>query len=276
MRNPERGSVWIRLLTAGVLIPIVLALLWVPRLHYGFILLVAAFAFVGAREFYAMAKAKGHNPAATLGAIGCAAMAGAAYWNNLSIVLLAFFFTMMSAAFLLILREKPSMDDLATTVFGLVYVGLIAAHFSLLQQQAGLGPGLVSMALTAVILSDTGAYFTGKSIGRHKLAPRVSPGKTIEGSIGGLIAAAVGMAIVYGIKHGLDTSALPDWPVWRYMLVGVVLAVAGQVGDLVESMLKRDAGVKDSGSILPGHGGVLDRCDGFIFAAPVMYYLLTL
>ncbi len=84
------------------------------------------------------------------------------------------------------------------------------------------------------------------------------------------------MAIIYGMRNYWDTPLLPDWTLLRYVVVGLVLAAAGQVGDLVESMLKRDAGVKDSGSILPGHGGVLDRCDGFLFAGPVMYYLLII
>ncbi|MFM1919118.1 MAG: hypothetical protein RLZZ303_752 [Candidatus Hydrogenedentota bacterium] len=273
-RDPRRGSVAIRLLTAGVLIPIVLALLWVPALHVGFVLFVAAFAFIGAREYYQLAKAKGHNPEAGVGELACAILACAAWWNNLNLILLVFFITVLVAAWLHIVRGHPSMDDLAVTVFGLVYIGLIAAHFTLLQSVEVVGPGLVTMTLAAIALSDTGAYFTGKSIGRHKMAPRVSPGKTWEGSAGGFVWAAAGMAIIYAIRVNTDTPLLPDWTLLRYVVVGLVLAMAGQVGDLVESMLKRDAGVKDSGAILPGHGGVLDRCDGFLFAAPVMYYLL--
>jgi len=127
-----------------------------------------------------------------------------------------------------------------------------------------------------VALSDTGAYFAGKNFGRHKMAPRVSPKKTWEGSIGGLLLAMAGIGVIYGIHNYTQTKYLPAWPLYRYVLVGLVLAIVGQVGDLVESMLKRDAGVKDSGQVLPGHGGVLDRCDGFLFAGPVMYYLLFL
>lgn len=275
-RHPRRGSVAIRLLTAAVLIPVVLALLWVPQLHLGFVLLVAAFAFVGAREYYQMAKAKGHNPEAGVAELASAILACAAWWNNINLVLLVFFITVLVVGWLHIVRGHPSMDDFALTVFGLVYVGLIAAHFTLLHAIPTLGPGLVTMTLAAIALSDTGAYFTGKSIGRHKMAPRVSPGKTWEGSGGGFVWAAAGMAIIYALRNYWDTPLLPDWTLLRYVVVGLVLAAAGQVGDLVESMLKRDAGVKDSGSILPGHGGVLDRCDGFLFAGPVMYYLLII
>lgn len=276
MRNPERGSVWLRLLTALVLIPIVLAVLWVPSLHLGFIAVVAAFAFVGGREYYQLAKAKGHNPEAGIGELACAGIAIAAYWNSLYLVLLVFFVAVMLTAWLHIVRGHPNMDDLAVTVFGLVYVGLIAAHFVLLHRDPILGPGLVTLMMAAIALSDTGGFIAGKAFGKHKMAPRVSPGKTWEGSAGGFLLAAVGMTVIYTIRHYTDTPSLPDWTLARYILVGLVLAAAGQVGDLVESMLKRDAGVKDSGTVLPGHGGVLDRCDGFLFAAPVMYYLLNI
>ena len=276
MRHPERGSVWVRLLTAAVLIPIVLAVLWAPALKLGFIAIVAVFAYAGGREYYLLAKAKNHNPEAGIGALACAALAASGWWHDLYVVLLVFFVFVMLVAWLHIVRGHPSMDDLAVTVFGLVYIGLIAAHFVLLHQIPELGPGLVTMTLAAIALSDTGGYFAGKAFGRHKMAPRVSPGKTWEGSAGGFVLAGVGMVVIYCILQYTQTDSLPDWTWMRYVIVGLVLAAAGQVGDLVESMLKRDAGVKDSGALLPGHGGVLDRCDGFLFAAPVMYYLLNI
>jgi phosphatidate cytidylyltransferase len=190
--------------------------------------------------------------------------------------MLVYFLGVIIAAWLHILRGHPTLDDLAVTVFGMTYVGLVAAHYSLLHAMDPLGAGLVTMTLAAVALSDTGAYFAGKNFGRHKMAPRVSPKKTWEGSIGGLLLAMAGMGVIYGIHEYTQTKYLPAWPLYRYVFVGLVLAIVGQVGDLVESMLKRDAGVKDSGQVLPGHGGVLDRCDGFLFAGPVMYYLLFL
>ncbi|MBI1319841.1 MAG: hypothetical protein GC168_13000 [Candidatus Hydrogenedens sp.] len=272
----NRGSVFVRLITALVLIAVAVALIWVPRLDYGFMGLVAVFAFVGAREYYQMASAKGHNPEAVLGEWVCGALAFSAIWNDLRLTMLVFFVGVMLAAWLHILRGHPTLDDLAVTVFGMTYVGLIAAHFSLLHAKPVIGPGLVTMTLAAVALSDTGAYFAGKNFGRHKMAPRVSPKKTWEGSIGGLITAMLGMGLLFAVRDYLHTKYLPEWPLYRYIAIGLVLAIAGQVGDLVESMLKRDAGVKDSGQVLPGHGGVLDRCDGFLFAGPVMYYLFFL
>jgi phosphatidate cytidylyltransferase len=124
----------------------------------------------------------------------------------------------------------------------------------------------------AVVLStwagDSAAYLAGRAFGRHKLAPVVSPGKTIEGALGGLLAAVLVSAAVFGMSGAL--------PIWAGALVGGVIGVCGQIGDLSESFLKRQAGVKDSGNLIPGHGGMLDRVDALLFAFPaalLMYWV---
>jgi phosphatidate cytidylyltransferase len=127
--------------------------------------------------------------------------------------------------------------------------------------------------LAIVALTDTGAFFVGKAIGRHKLAPKASPGKTWEGAVGGFAASILGAITVYVVSNNYPALHFPEWDMWRYLYAGVVLSIASQIGDLAESVLKRDAGVKDSGNFFPGHGGVLDRCDGFLFAAPFLYYI---
>ena len=116
---------------------------------------------------------------------------------------------------------------------------------------------------TAILLTDVGCYYVGTKLGKHKLAPVISPNKTIEGSIGGMFFAILG-AVVIGLF--IDLS----W--YMSAIAGVICTVFAQIGDLCESMLKRDAGVKDSGSSLPGHGGFLDRTDSFILTIPIMYY----
>jgi phosphatidate cytidylyltransferase len=114
-------------------------------------------------------------------------------------------------------------------------------------------------------MTDTAAYYTGRAIGRHKLAPRVSPGKTIEGTIGGFAAAVV---TGYLCKLGF----FPEIPAVHALALGATLGMIGQIGDLAESLLKRGSNVKDSGTLLPGHGGVLDRVDSILFCAPVLFY----
>lgn len=147
-------------------------------------------------------------------------------------------------------------DDATRRCWGLVYVGGLFAGLVVL---LGLpqGRALLIFSIFAVVAADVGAYFAGHMWGRHKLAPAISPGKTIEGVAGGALAAAV-LGAVYALLW------LPDTSVGAGFLLGLVLAVVSVGGDLLESALKRAAGVKDSGSILPGHGGVLDRVDGIL------------
>jgi phosphatidate cytidylyltransferase len=114
--------------------------------------------------------------------------------------------------------------------------------------------------------NDTSAYFVGINLGKHKLSPRISPQKSIEGSIGGLVGGITGSLILAFIFHK---------PILLLIIMGALVTIAGQIGDLIESIIKRNAGVKDSGTFLPGHGGLLDRFDSLLLAAPVVYYTIT-
>ena len=157
-------------------------------------------------------------------------------------------------------------------VAGPVYVGFLLSHGLALRELDGgadYARDWLLFALLVTFASDTGAFFTGKAVGRHPLAPTVSPGKTREGAVGGF-ALAVGVAAGLGALLDLGT------PVWQAALVGVAVGALAQLGDLVESRLKRASGVKDAGSILPGHGGMLDRLDSIVFTLPVVYYLVAL
>jgi phosphatidate cytidylyltransferase len=152
-----------------------------------------------------------------------------------------------------------------TTVLGL-WVGFLASFAVLLVMQPG-GVTLVLAVVGAVALADTGAFAAGVVFGRHPVAPRVSPSKTIEGLVGGLVLATVAGALVLPLLDG------PFTPVTGAVLAAAC-AFAGFVGDLVESMVKRDLGVKDLGTVLPGHGGILDRVDGILLALPVGFYVI--
>jgi len=151
----------------------------------------------------------------------------------------------------------------ATLSFGAVYIGGLLSTYprTLLLPR---GEHWVFLGILAVAAGDTIAYFTGRAIGRRKLAPAVSPNKTVEGAVGGLLG-SVGCAVLYA--HGF----LPAVPAGYVAAVGAAVGIFGQAGDLFESLIKRAAGVKDSGTILPGHGGILDRADGILAAGPVLY-----
>lgn len=164
---------------------------------------------------------------------------------------------------------RPAVQSMSTTVFFGLWVGFLGSFAMLLVQRPGVGPLAVLAVIGAAILSDIGGYAFGVTLGRHKLAPRVSPNKTWEGLLGGLLVATAAGAIVLPL---IDERFTP--------LIGAMIAgsaaIASVIGDLAESMVKRSLGVKDLGDVLPGHGGVLDRVDGILFALPVGYVVAVL
>ena len=172
-----------------------------------------------------------------------------------------------------------ALVNVALAVFAICYVGLLASFLVLLRTVNSTEPlwGMIALLSTVSIvkMSDTGAYTFGRLFGKHKLAPRLSPGKTIEGLIGGLVTAVV-TALIWPlvlIPMMLSPAAAPNWIGW--FLCGLMIAIAGVVGDLAESLLKRDMRCKDSGRWIPGLGGFLDILDSLLFAAPVAFCCWT-
>jgi phosphatidate cytidylyltransferase len=189
--------------------------------------------------------------------LGCGLFLGLIVRPDLGLVWL---FASVMACGLLILPRATDLPAawtrLASAGFGVFYVGGLLAALPLLHAQ--MGPAWVALAIAVTFGNDTGAYFIGRAFGRHKLAPVISPGKTIEGALGGLLAS---LAVVFAAR-GLFMPALS---LRDCVMVGVPAAIVGPAGDLVESLLKRAAGAKDSGRLLPGHGGILDRIDALLF-----------
>jgi phosphatidate cytidylyltransferase len=181
-------------------------------------------------------------------------------------------FFLVAALLLLTLMYLFNLGPLDQLIFrlgwqilGLVYLPLLLGHLVLLRQLPQ-GRGWVFLVLFAVMACDSAAYFVGVAFGRHKLYPSVSPKKSVEGALGGLVGACLGVWLVAAIFF-------PTFGPGHIILVGSLIGVVGQVGDLFESLLKRACGVKDSGVIFPGHGGILDRLDSLLFAFPLTYYL---
>lgn len=263
-----------RVATALILAGGFLTVLWVPQLEFAFYAFVTIMATIGLVEYFGLLKDKGFSKTPWIAiALGTAVVFNGNQGSDVIVNATATFATIF-LVFVLIVRSDATIQTLLGTAIGIVYVAWTAAHVNLLYTMGVIGPGLVTSLAVAVALTDVGAYFVGKSIGAHKLAPVVSPNKTWEGAIGGFVVAGIGMAVLWQLKQSFDWASYPEWPIGKYIVIGAILSIASQVGDLTQSALKRDAGVKDSGNIFPGHGGVLDRCDGFLFAAPVLYYLL--
>lgn len=223
---------------------------------------------VASKEYVKILEHKGFYPSLKVMIAAELLFAGIAYIQRFDLVAVALTLSVIGAFMWVLFRgRQPYIANAATTVLGIIYCGWFPLHLIFLRHLSSDrfhdGLGFVVMMFTAILLTDIGCYYAGRHLGKHKLAPVVSPNKTIEGSIGGSICAVLG-AMIVGYFIGLD---------WYYsMLAGILCTMFAQIGDLCESLIKRDAGVKDSGDSLPGHGGFLDRTDSFIFTIPVMYY----
>ncbi len=261
-----------RLLTAAVLIPLlVVAIRWQnPLAVWGIVYLAT---FLGLREYYNMTLAKEPVSERGFGVVLGMAMAAVVYWYDSSPhVILAALVGVTIGVFLFLLFRYRDMDTVAARVaqlvMGVFYVGVLLAFVALLKKRGSDGGAWVFITLTCTWFSDTGAYFAGRFIGPawpKKLYESVSPKKTVIGGLGG-VAASFGALALAKLWY-LPTLSWADCA-----LVAIPANVLGQMGDLCESMLKRSVGVKDSGALLPGHGGMLDRIDALLFTAPYIYF----
>ena len=275
MSNPIQ-----RLITAAIAVPILYLIFLFGGVIY--LLFFLALILVGQIEYQKLLESKNLPNEKILGIISSLLL-------GLSAFLGYYYFTFCFTALVLIilvldLRKgdfSQAVTNIGATLFGVIYLGWLLGHAILLrnigeyetvstyamnfQGLPDLGFFLAVFAVACTFLNDTGAYYTGKMIGRHKLAPKISPGKTIEGTVGGIVVCILtGLIVNFLFGHPLSS----DWTIAFALLV----AIAAILGDLVESSIKRGAGMKDSGDIVPGHGGVLDRFDSLIFVFPVSYY----
>lgn len=274
-----------RTLFAIVAIPVVLGAVWVGDWALASILAIAS--ALAAWEFYRIAEKLGTRPMARAG-IGIAAVVPLAiHARYLGLPVEAIVSTSVGAVLLVGLFSGVifvrgvsgrALESVSLTVFGILYTGaLLSFAYVLRYHQYAIGraagTALLMLALVLVWISDTSAYVVGRAWGKRKLIPSVSPGKTVAGAVGALGATAVASWAL--VRFVLVPQAQLGLRPVHAVLLGVTISAAVQLGDLAESLIKRQAGVKDSSHIIPGHGGVLDRIDGMLFALPVAYWLLS-
>lgn len=259
-----------RLITILLGVPVILACV-----YYGgipFFLLILILALIAVNEFYNLMMKKGFFPAYYVGNLITFFFIFFAYYavkrnwepGHSAILTLAAAIAMISGIFLK--REKDTIIDIAVTILGMVYVGWFLSYLFFIRNLTEHG-GYLFFLLFTVWAIDVSAYLAGRVFGHTPLMPSVSPKKTWEGAIAGFVVALIA-AVVF--------SWTAELLIWHALVLGVLIGIFGQVSDLIESLIKRDAGAKDSSNLLPGHGGVLDRIDSFVLTAPLMYYYVIL
>jgi phosphatidate cytidylyltransferase len=268
MASKAPSNLLIRASTALVAMPAILALLYVAP-FWGLYALAFPAAMIGCAELFAMTH-PGDRVTQVIGVVISAAMSLTVYFftNDARVLLTVMLVAPVLGPFVTLLR----LGDIGTAAlracalgFGPLFVVVPLTLLAAMQRDLGHdGPGFVLMTLTIAWFGDTGGYFAGRFLGKHKLYEAVSPKKTIEGAIGGLAASMVAGAAASLIY-------LRSLPLAHALLLSVVGGACGQAGDLAESLLKRSTGVKDSGNIVPGHGGILDRVDALILASTIVY-----
>lgn len=253
----------VRVLSALILLPAIIAVVWLlPPLAA---LLVAETVLVLAFLEYAdLADRMGARVPRLLGGVATAAVCAAVAWpaTRVEIVLMAATVAAAGAAVGSGRIAHESLHSVGATLFAALYIGLPLGALAAIRTQAGPGPAL--LLLLTIVISDSAQYYGGRMFGRRLLAPAISPKKTVEGAVSGLVVGTIGLLF-------LAAWWLPSTPRPALLVLGPTIVALGIAGDLFESMLKRSAGVKDASSLIPGHGGMLDRIDALLFAAPVYY-----
>jgi phosphatidate cytidylyltransferase len=252
-----------RVLSALVLLPLIFLVIWFDGPVFP--LFVAALAALGTLEFQGMMGLSRRHPLTLFGIIGVllfilVAPAEGSYTAPLltSVVVLSLIWLLFRSP------VKDAANNWAWTLVGIIYIGWLLSHFITLRELEG-GREWVFFVVLATFAADTTAFFIGKAWGRHSLAAKISSAKTWEGALGGFLG-AIAASLILALLLGLAI------PYWQMVVLGILIGIFAPLGDLAESMLKRSTGLKDSGTLIPGHGGLLDRLDSILFTVVVVYY----
>jgi len=265
----------VRALVTFALGPLILVVAWFGG--YFFFSLMLAISLLAANEFYTITTKKEVSAQRWLGLLGCASTVAIGFyleWQLFWQILLVL--SLLSLFFELFRNIKNSILNVATTVMGVLYIALPLGLLVSIREMPKvlnvaddiLGGKLVILIFLSIWICDSAAYLVGSKIGKHKLFPRVSPNKSVEGTLAGVLF-ALGTAYFSHLTFLTELSFVP------VLVIGAICGILGQISDLVESLFKRDAGVKDSSNLIPGHGGVLDRFDSELLSVPLIYLYLV-
>jgi phosphatidate cytidylyltransferase len=255
-----------RWVTGVVAVPVLIGIIAFGG-EAAFFLLIVLASLVGVQEYNRMAFGKEWCQEKAVTLVVALLILLTACFGNAALMLALLTFSVMAVLMLNLLRiRKTGLETVhaARVILGLLYIPLLMAHFILIRKTAD-GVLWVFFILVLAFAGDTAAFYIGRKFGKGKLLAAVSPGKTVEGTIG-LVAGSIAGCLIF------KTVAFAALPAAHAVVLGLVGSIVGQLGDLCESALKREAGIKDSGTLLPGHGGILDRLDCLMFITPFVYY----
>lgn len=267
------GNTTTRILVSLVAIPAILAVTYIGKIP--FLIFVLAISLIAFYEFHVMLKSKNAIVNLPLGAIAVAYLVVNQYYFLLNVYDFLIIWFVVLLLFELFRNKESALNNLGATLLSVLFLGLFGSsiigirEFYSIDNEFYLNGGyLIISILVSIWICDSAAFFSGTALGKHKLFPRVSPNKSWEGAVFGFVSALVTMMIAKLI--------ILDFLEWiDVIIIGVIIGIIGQLGDLVESLIKRDAGVKDSSALIPGHGGIFDRFDSLLFSSPVIYFYLT-
>ncbi len=257
-----------RVLTSIVSLPLFIAAIWFGNPWFTF--WMTAVAILCGIEFYRMASHHKIQPITYLGILVIVLLVVSPHYPDTTIKPFLITLAIIVSLIWLLFRspKEQAFDNWAWTMAGILYIGWTISYWIDLRSLEA-GGKWVFWILFTTIANDTSAYFIGRAWGKYSLATAISPNKTWEGAIGGLLAGVL-ISLIFSLLFSLPVNY------WQAALLGCIISILAQLGDLVESLLKRNAGVKDSGKLFPGHGGILDRMDSFIFTGVAVYYYITI
>jgi len=266
------GSVAKRVLASAIFLPCLIII--ARRGGFYYLALIDIMIFIGLWEFYKMMEAKGLRPYKALGILSGLALSWYVFFQQgvyANFFLGVIFIGIMTLE--LARREKGlAVYHISVTIFGVFYVAWLGSHLIMLRElphlkglDYSLGFSFVMVVFVLTWCYDTGAFFVGMRFGRHRIFPAISPGKTVEGVMGGIAFSILGSLVARWILA-------PYLSLVQAVGLALISSILGQLGDLVESMIKRDVKIKDASATIPGHGGVLDRFDSVLFTSPLIYY----
>ncbi len=243
------------------LIGIILLIFIILKGGYLYYASIYILSIIGLREFYKAIEKINIKPVYCIGYIGTTGLFISYLLNNNYISISLALITLISLI-ILIINNNISLHDISITIIGILYIPFMLFYLIYLNQS-----NYIWLVFIIAFGTDTFAYTFGNLFGKHKLCPQISPNKTIEGALGGIIGCTI-LVVVYSIYFNLS-------PLWQMITFAIICSIMAQLGDLVASRIKRITGIKDYGFIMPGHGGVLDRFDSIIFTTPIIYYYIS-